>query len=213
MDESEFRFSQITANLNSDLAKSKNVTVEVNSELLDQLSKAFKNLQGEDSTDDLDNDNSANGIFTKMLTVMLSIVTKGGLGKNPANEVTKLEEKLRSNEDELDEVKQRGLKGNVVVTSPTTNGKTSVIKTDEELGKENSDLLTHIRDLAKEKYSVDLPVADLSACHRLQNGNVILRIWNRRPGSAWSRLVSAIRSGKGTDMNIFFNFHLNLNSD
>ena len=42
----------------------------------------------------------------------------------------------------------------------------------------------------------------------MQNGNVIVRVWNKRPGSAWSKLVTAIRSGNSKEMNLYINFHL-----
>ena len=43
---------------------------------------------------------------------------------------------------------------------------------------------------------------------RCPNKSVILRLWNRTEGSAWSRIVSGIKEGKNLGYNVFFNFHL-----
>ena len=55
-------------------------------------------------------------------------------GRNEEREggkvVKDLQESLRRQEDELDEVKQRSLKGNIILSSDRRNG--SVIKSDEE---------------------------------------------------------------------------------
>ena len=60
----------------------------------------------------------------------------------------------------------------------------------------------------KQKYEVVVPKGDIQALHRLPNGTVILRLWNRRPGAAWWMIVDAIKSGRNLGMNLFANFHL-----
>ena len=56
---------------------------------------------------------------------------------------------LSRQEDELDEVKQRSLKGNVILSSDRRNG--SVLKRDEELKKSGKSICDHTLDLISEK--------------------------------------------------------------
>ena len=125
------------------------------------------------------------------------------------------QQRLRTVEDELDEMQQRSLKGNLMLTSrdiaanPSRGNPAvkSVLRSDEELG--DTPLLDHVLDLVKDKYKVSVPQADVQACHRLPHGAVILRIWNRRPGSAWSKLSQAIKSKPvNPKLNFYANFHL-----
>lgn len=124
-------------------------------------------------------------------------------------------QRFRTVEDELDEMQQRSLKGNLVLTSrdipanPSrrTPAVKSVLRSDEELGDRS--LLDHVLDLVKDKYQVTVPHSDVQACHRLPHGAVILRIWNRRPGSAWAKLSQAIKSKPSNpNLNFYANFHL-----
>lgn len=123
--------------------------------------------------------------------------------------------RFRTVEDELDEMQQRSLKGNLVLTSrdiPANPSRgtpvvKSVLRSDEELG--DMSLLDHVLDLIQDKYHVTVPQGDVQACHRLPHGAVILRIWNRRPGSAWSKLCQAIKSRPvNPALNFYANFHL-----
>ena len=123
------------------------------------------------------------------------------------------QQRLQALEDEVDDVRQRSLKGNIFLTSrniPAKPGKPavrSVIKSDEELGDKS--LTNHVIDLIHEKYNVHIPECDIQACHRLPHGAVILRIWNRKAGSPWSKLVSAIKSKPvNKSLNFYANFHL-----
>ena len=121
--------------------------------------------------------------------------------------VKDLQDSLRRQEDELDEVKQRSLKGNIILSSDRRNG--SVIKSDEELKRSGKSICDHTLDLIREKYNVLIPIADVQACHRLKNNNsIILRIWNRAPGSAWWSFIDAIKSGMNRSYNLFANFQL-----
>ena len=124
--------------------------------------------------------------------------------------VVKLENRMRVNEDEIDECKQRSLKGNFIISSPPDPAKhrVSLLKTDDQLRQDKETLTDHILDLAKKKYNVTINAEDIQACHRLPNNNVILRIWRRCPGSAWQDLVEKIKTGTNTGFNVYFNFHL-----
>ena len=123
--------------------------------------------------------------------------------------------RLQALEDEVDDVRQRSLKGNLFLTSRNITAEPrlgkravkSVIKSDEELGDQS--LTSHVIDLLDQKYKVRIPESDIQACHRLPHNAVILRVWNRKAGSAWSKLVSAIKSKPvNTTLNFFANFHL-----
>ena len=136
-----------------------------------------------------------------------------GEAADPQAKSQSLAHRLQVLEDELDETRQRNLKGNLFLTSrsiPAKSGKPaaeSVIKSDLELGE--CSLTNHVLNLIQQKYEVIVPEVDVSACHRLPHGAVILRIWNRKPGSAWSKLVSAIKSKPvNKSLNFFANFHL-----
>ena len=121
-----------------------------------------------------------------------------------------LKEQVRIQEDEIDECRQRSMKGNFILTSPNipASGKTNVIKSDEQLRGDGESLTSHIIQLVKEKYDVTLPENDIQALHRLPNGTVILRLWNRRPSSAWCKIVDGIKSGMNKHINFYANFHL-----
>ena len=147
----------------------------------------------------------------RMLTENITTLKAEVAGLEEAGGMSpQMEERVRIQEDEVDECRQRGLKGNLILSSPTNwaNNKATVIKTDDQLKQDNETLTSHILGLVNTKYEVNVPVGDVQALHRLPNGTVILRIWNRRPGSAWDRLLHAIKTGKNAGFHFFANFHL-----
>ena len=87
-------------------------------------------------------------------------------------------------------------------------GKVCLIKTDEQLSQEKLSLTNHVIQLVKSKYDITLPPNDIQACHRLPNKSVILRLWNRKEDSAWSKIVDGIKKGTNLEYNVYFNFHL-----
>ena len=141
-----------------------------------------------------------------------SLKAQGGgaqsrMGENPLLEEGegRMSERIRTLEDELDNNKQRDLKGNLVISSKANKYNQSVIKSEQELC---IPLVDHVRNLLEEKYGVDVPEDNIQACHRLPNGSIILRIWKRTENSAWSSLTSAIRTGGKKAMHFYANFHL-----
>lgn len=114
----------------------------------------------------------------------------------------------QSQDNEIDELKQRNLKGNLILTSSSDNKKVNIIKTDAQLAADNESLVDHVLHLVGRKYDVTVPEGDVQALHRLPNGNIILRLWNRRPNSAWSQIRDGIKSGKNKDFNLYANFQL-----
>ena len=125
-------------------------------------------------------------------------------------EVEKLMERVRMSEDETDEIKQRSLKGNLIISSPNIPNRNikSLIKSDAQLASENKSLTNHILELIYIKYGVRVPVQDIQALHRLPNSTLVLRIWRRTEDSAWFQLVNAIKTGGDQHQNFYLNFHL-----
>ena len=126
----------------------------------------------------------------------------------------KQDELIREQQDEMDEIKQRSLKGNLILSSKTFPERklTSVILSDQELKSRNLSLVDHVLQLVHQKYGVRIPKDEVQACHRLPNGSIILRLWKRTEDAAWSPLIKSIKEGgKGgpsPNLNLFLNFHL-----
>ena len=114
--------------------------------------------------------------------------------------------------DELDEVRQRSMKGNLIVTSKERTGRNGrKIPSLAKKKDQESDLKLVLR-LIKEKTDVDVPVEDVQACHvlgRFDSGSYIVRFNNRRSGSAWDSVNNMMMTGKDmSNANIFINFQL-----
>ena len=63
--------------------------------------------------------------------------------------------------------------------------------------------------LIEEKYSVKIPEGDIQDTHYLPGGNIIVRVWNVAPRSAYKLLVDRIKSGKNKkEIPVFVNFQL-----
>ena len=127
------------------------------------------------------------------------------------------ERRVRANEDYTDEVHQRSLKGNIILTSRNRANIPSLIKPPEQLAKEKISITKHATELLSKKYGVDLPESDIQAIHYLtpevkggkkQYNNILIKVWNRKEGSAWSSLVENIKKGGAKDVNAFGNFQL-----
>ena len=133
-----------------------------------------------------------------------------------------MKEKLSKTELYCDEIQQRSMKGNLIISSPNTRGKDSLmvrkeVRCGNDLRKENdAELMVRIIKL---KTGVELLLSDISACHALNkqgaNTTYILRVINRKPGSSWEVLSAGLLTGKNsangqsfTDANVFINFQL-----
>ena len=147
---------------------------------------------------------SALAILTKKVQVLeekASIVNSEDSG-------SRFESQMRAQIDYTDEIKQRSLKGNLILSSASVGGRKSVILSEKDLSDRKMLLIDHIIDLIGQKYNVLLPKEDIQACHRLPNGSVILWIWRRTEDSAWASLVNAIKRGLNPEFNFYANFHL-----
>ena len=116
-------------------------------------------------------------------------------------------DQARENADELDDYKQKNLKGKFVITA--SSKKPTTMKKQEELASEGlEDLPAHIIELAKDKYKVTLAPEDIASCHYLPKGGIFFSLWNLKPGSAYTELTKNIKEGMHPHMNVYFNFML-----
>jgi hypothetical protein len=143
--------------------------------------------------------------------------------KKKSDEVDVMREKLTNMEQHSDEIQQRSMKGNLIVSSPNTRGKDSLMVKKER--KENGQVVGQegetemIVRLIRDKTGVNIPLCDVIACHALNkqgaNSTYLIRINNRKPGTAWEVLAAGLMTGKNfktgdyfTDANVFINFQL-----
>jgi len=211
-------------------ASSQSPPFSVDKSLLDSLMVTLSSLLSSLSDDEEDEDQileppkderDINGILNALLKVIqqygAELKTLQNQVKNTNTSV--LEKRIRVQDDELDENRQRSLKGNLIISSLsyTNQPKPCLIKNDDQLKEEDLSLTNHIISIVKEKYDVILPPEDIQACHRLptklKNGQsanmaVVLRVWNRKEGSAWSQICDKIKSGVNIELNVYLNFQL-----
>ena len=70
------------------------------------------------------------------------------------------------------------------------------MKTPEACEREGLSYTDHILGLVKEHYEVEVPADDVVAIHPTKKeGFCILKIWNRKAGSAYQKLCTAIKTG------------------
>ena len=153
----------------------------------------------------------------------------GGMWKTSTSpslkdDIQKMQAQLRNLEGEVEEVKQRGRKGTIIVASPSfKKGEkiaslfedfrpTTSKSNDVENGPVDNDKDYHdlekILDHIHTKYKVRVPVRDIVASHWLPNGDYILKFGDRSPRSAWRNLTAAMKSGGVKGVNLFCNFNL-----
>jgi len=156
-------------------------------------------------------DKSINTVIQKLIEVVAGLeekiralscqATSSSKASATGNEI----EKLKA---DLDETHQRGLKGNLILTSASRKDVPSIFMSDEQLKEKNLSITDHVISLIEKKYNVVLPLNDIMACHRLPNNSIILRIWNRTSGSAWSSIIEGIKKGINPKMNFYANFQM-----
>ena len=123
--------------------------------------------------------------------------------------------------EEVDEARQREMKGNILLSSPNRPDKPTLMVAKRSADNTQLETTTDMcRRLIKEKTGVDIPESDVSACHRLRDEtSYILAIKNRREGSGWETLSAGMITGRkepkrGRDSpnfesnNLYLNFQL-----
>jgi hypothetical protein len=123
-------------------------------------------------------------------------------------------DKLRT---EIDETRQRGIKGNIIVSCPARNDQPSkavhreVTEGGNKVKESDTDLVLR---LIQEKTDITIPKEDVVACHPMglrERNTFVIRFINRKPGSAWERLTACMMKPsnmKKNVTNIFINFQL-----
>ena len=114
---------------------------------------------------------------------------------------------LREHEDEIDHLKQKSLKGKIIITSKIVEGEGS-IKTANEIEREGGTLAKHVTNLVKFKYNIDITEEDIASCFHLPKGGLMVTFWKKWQGSPFMKLVSAIKSPMNSHTPIYFNFML-----
>ena len=143
--------------------------------------------------------------------------------ENKTNEMEKdINEKYCAIEKEYDEVRQRSMKGNLIVSSPartTTGGHTipSLAKHEmfwDRFGNWRCETdMEMIQRLIEMKTGVWVSDRDIIACHplgRRERNSFIIRINNRSPLSSWDMITRGMMSAENnfSKDNIFINFQL-----
>lgn len=121
-------------------------------------------------------------------------------------------------EVENDEVKQRGMKGTLIISSTKRHGQDSSFIKKNSTGRatELESELDMVLRLVMEKTGVIFSKGDISDFHPLGKdkrnpSSFLLRVWNRKPGSSWEVLREGLRTGKMKDSPNYFDPNLNLN--
>ena len=108
-------------------------------------------------------------------------------------------------EKEMDETRQRGIKGNLLISAPPKGGQPHPRAKPEPIqGNGRMETVTEMNlRMIKEKTGVEIKLSDITARH-VMPGNPhtwVLRVANRAPGSGWESLCAGMYTGKklGTD--------------
>ena len=133
--------------------------------------------------------------------------------------VADLKAKVEQLELDNDDIRQRSMTGNLIISSPQREGNPSLAVCrkvrDEETESLRSETVTEMCvRLIKEKTTVEVPLSDVVACHPIGKGrgvdtNFVIRIINRNPGSAWDALSYALLTGKNKQTSQFVNNQMN----
>ena len=106
-------------------------------------------------------------------------------------ELSEMKAKLRIVEDTTDYNWQRNLKGNIILNFIKKEDSPSQIDLGAEAYKKR------ILSILDERFGVSVPPLDIMAMHPLKSGkNHIIKFGNRCPGSAYEKIVTAIKTGR-----------------
>ena len=137
--------------------------------------------------------------------------------KADQSEVEAIKTKNEALEKELDECRQRGMKGNIILSSPDHGRSVNMLK-HVNIQTNDSVRLEYDHEMCirviKEKTGVQLHTSDVIACHSLptkgNNTSYILRVGNMRQGSSWEILAAGMLTGKNKETGLYFNQDYNL---
>ena len=132
-------------------------------------------------------------------------------------DVEAIKTKNEALEKELDECRQRGMKGNIILSSPDHGRAVNMLK-HTNIQVNDTIRLEHDHEMCirviREKTGVQLHTSDVIACHALptkgNNTSFILRVGNMRQGSNWETLAAGMLTGKNKETGRYFNKDYNL---
>ena len=120
------------------------------------------------------------------------------------DEIKKLQSEVQELTKEVDETRQRGIKGNLIISSPE-NGRGGTLATPKTVGgkvESNTDMVIR---LIQQKTGVVVEKKDIIACHPMgkkkESHAFVIRLASRQEGSAWEILTEGMRTGKNASTN------------
>ena len=144
--------------------------------------------------------------------------------KAEQTDLDQLKQKYDELEIECEDIKQRLLKGNIILSSPKRQHADSLLIPLQILDSSSNtrcveSALEMCCRLIKLKTGVEVPLSDITACHSLGNRGTdtsyLIKFGNRKIGSAWDILAAGMLTGRNnstkenfTDANVFLNFQL-----
>ena len=114
---------------------------------------------------------------------------------------------VREHEDEIDHLKQKCLKGKIIITSKVVEGE-GRIKSADQIEREGGTLAEHVTKLVKHKYNIDITEDDIASCFHLPKGGIMVTFWKKWKSSPFMKLVAAIKSPMNSHVPLYFNFML-----
>ena len=169
------------------------------------LESIFNSLT--DVANKLKENKNTHNLHTALVSLQKCVEQLANIVQDEKTQKTTKDTTIREHSDEIDHLKQKSLKGNIIITSKSQYGECH-IKSDKQLQQENKSLAQHVKDLVKKKYNQDITEDDIQSCFRLKKGGILVKFWKKGKDSQFSTLSSNIKSAKGSDINLFFNFML-----
>ena len=142
---------------------------------------------------------------------------KGVIGTASSKDFNALKEENAKLREEIDEIRQRGMKGNILVSSPAGTNKPTLLipqpKSTPDNRKVNESDVEMVLRVIKDKTNVVVPKEDITACHRVgkkETNTFVVSFNNRKSGSAWEEVTAAMMKPKNMvkEKNVFLNFQL-----
>ena len=169
-------------------------------DIIENLNKVASELHPENSKKKIETVKAIDQL-RKCVEDLVSIVKKDHENKpDKTNTVRELD-------DEIGHLKQKSLKGKIIITSKITQGE-GCIKTDAQIKQEGGSLASHVKNLTKFKYNIDITEDDIASCYHLPKGGILVTFWQKWTGSPFQKLVTAIKSPKNSHISHYFNFML-----
>ena len=168
----------------------------------------------------------ASGLIKSVTVHSKLLIEQKRDSKVEKEEVQTLKSKVELLEKECDEVRQRGMKGNLLLSSPVLGNSGSLLHhrptKDKVTGAvRNETYLEACLRALHTKTGVQVPEQDISACHPVRRQgaqpftNFVIRFSNLLPGSAWDIIASGLLQGKNpasgqafSSAHLYINFQL-----